>query len=470
MTASEDNTIRLHRLHVVKRGEGNRVSDDSTIRLHRLHVVKRGEENYYVVRWGGKSMIATKRVGIDALKLLDGRTPRRAQTQLQAELGTNGASLDLRRLVNVLGGANMIRSVDGKPASVPEVTLTTVVRFWYRYYLTPFLIKIIRKAAPINLIGRAIFLLNYSGNRRRISKQLSLAYANIQAVFDDLPASEVKAIQKGHYRYVTGKKVEPDLLMDHRAEAIDRWLERNFRCSGLENLRRVLDESRGAVVGVLHMERFIFTPLLLMKNGFNVCAVGTTPVGANDRERLAWSQSFSRLPGYGKYELMSNFNLSSVRSAAKLMAQGYVVFGCPDARMPAHQEAGTAERMRFFGMNYSALSPGTFTTGLRHHQVDAGTWFCWLAITMGTPFVVGAMTPSGRGSHLMFQEPWIIPRQGSARARIDLLAARLYAFWEQQVLQWPSSWYGWHSLHNWKLRSAEPPEIAALPGLQSGSG
>jgi lauroyl/myristoyl acyltransferase len=308
---------------------------------------------------------------------------------------------------------------------------------------------------PLELIPSVVLSIKYAGSQQRFKKWVDLALANIAAIYSDWPADRVRKIQTDHRRYLLRTKLDPEHLMRRDPREVDRWIGAHIHCGGLEHLRNVTSSARGAVVGMPHLNRFTLAPLVLLKHGFRVCIMAAPSVATGAQKRIAWYETFTRLPGYGSFEMLPNFNLRSVSRALQLLREGYIVISYPDAPPSAQEDEGVQARMRFFGMEYSALAPTTVRVRLRNHSVTGGAWFFWLAAYSGAAFVRAAMVPHDGDSQLTFEPARRFSGAESLRERQDILAQDFYTFWEEHVVQYPDQWYGWNALQNWNPCVAE---------------
>jgi lauroyl/myristoyl acyltransferase len=404
-------------------------------------------------------MIATQSSGLEAIRLMDGRTVGDVRRALQAKYGTSSPPR-LDGLMRSLSSANLIATIDGKRVSQPELTIQTISRFILLYYVAPFALRAAKHLLPISHIPRVVSAINYLCNPQRIRRQRELGAANIATIFYDLPQVEVAQIQSGQRRYLTTVKLDPELLFDRDPKEVDRWLAAHFECAGLDRLREAAAASSGAVAAILHMNRFTLAPLALLRNGFNICLVGSASIVHSGRRRANWYRSLSQLPGYGEFELLPDFTLGSVRRALHLLERGYVVAGYPDAAPPPMDDAAIRDRMKFFGIEYTQFRTSTVDVRLRNHFLSAANWFCWFACYAKAALVPAVTVATRRGSQLMFSDP-LYPSRDRAAATAQL-ATQFFSFWQACICRCPSDWFGWHSLQYW-----HPRMVAAQDG-QSG--
>lgn len=426
-------------------------ADSNAIILHRVHTVKYGDDNYLLVRWGGSSMAATRLPGLQAMRLLNGRTIGEARRLLQ-DLFDSSSPPNLQPLLQVLVDANIIKRVNGARISKPEVTFFTISRFLYLYYVSPLLRRMAQRLLPIGTLPHAFFWINYIGNRRRIRGQLTAAASNIEAIFGDLSDDKIKALQREHYLYIARTKLDPEFLIERQAKEVHLWMEKHIRCQGLNQLREVAQQ--GVVAGIPHMHRFSLAPLVLLKNGFNVCFMGTSSIRTSIQKRREWYNQFSQLPGYGRLEAFPNSNLDSLRRAMHLIKQGYVLVTHPDAALLPFTDEAMRQRMHFFKMDYSGLTPTTIRVNLRHHVLSAEVLFFWLAAYSGAAFCPAVIVPGDKLSELRVDPP--IDSGGenlSTAERTEVLARAFYSFWEKHLTEYPAQWFGWHLLDQWNLGS-----------------
>ncbi len=396
-------------------------------------------------------MITTRAIGVEAIRMLRGRSAIQVGRLLQARYRLR-TPLALASLVQVLYDAKLIRTVDGLRVSSREVTVATLVRFFYLNYVSPKLEWAAQVLLPLGWIASALFWIRYVGNRARIEAQLRMADTNIARVFCDFPASSVLAIQRRHRRYVWRTKLDPEFLLRRDRDSVDSWLTAHMKCVGADGLRRAA--SSGAVVAVPHINRFALAPLLLMKSGFNVCLMGTTSISVGLKDLKSWYCQFSGLPGYGGFELLPNFNLRSIQRATELLNHGYVVVSHPDAALGMFVDKAAQQRMQFFGMDYSGLPPTSMRVKLRGHDLDAGIFLFWLAAYVRRPLFPAVSTACGSRSELQIGDPIeVAPERSLTGDRAIEIARSFYSFWDRQVAMYPAQWFGWHLLHRWEFAS-----------------
>ena len=394
-------------------------------------------------------MLATRAVGVDAIRLLDGRSIQEVQGIMQARTGTSRMPA-LHALMQALANANMIRSIDGVRVSRREVTTATFFRFVYLYYVAPRLRSTAQAMLPLSWIPCVIFWINYIGNRQRISAQLKTGNANLARIFHDLSERRVRRMQREHRRYLTYTKLDPESLVQRTPQEIDRWLEQHMYCVGANHLRP--SGPGGIVVGVPHMNRFGLVPLLLMKTGFRVCLIGTTSVGMGLQQRFDWYAQFMELPGYGRFTLLPNFSLQNIRRAVQLLQEGYLLISHPDAALAPFLDETIQARMHFFRMDYSGLPPATVRVTLRGHELSGGLLLFWLAAYARSSFVSAVCLPCGPRSELRIAPPVNLLEQLSTTAeQARVFAREFYAHWAEQLSSYPAQWFGWHLLHKWNL-------------------
>jgi len=425
------------------------LTESSVVRLHRIHVSKRGD-SYFVTRWGGKSMISTHASGIAAIRLLHRRSLHEVGRLLQVKNELSAAP-SLLRLVRVLADANLVRTVDGVRVSSREITPTTFARFIYKQYVRIVLERVAYVALPISWIAGALFWIRYAGNRKRIGAQLRTSDANIAGIFEDYATSAVHNIQKEHRRYLRRTKLDPEFLLQRSEKRIDSWLGAHIKCTGADRLKNIA--TNGAVVAVPHFHRFALAPLVLMKAGFNVCLIGTTSLSVSRVQLQSWYRRFSELPGHGSLELLPNFNLKSIRQATELLHQGYIVVSHPDAALRMFADESAQRRMRFFGMDYSGLPPASIRVTVRGSELQVGLFLFWLAAYSGCPCVPVVSLPAGHDSELRIEDPIEVETGVSTSRRAVALAHNFYALWEQHIVAIPGQWFGWHLLHQWQVTS-----------------
>jgi hypothetical protein len=439
-------------------------TDSSIIRLHRLHVVPCLGQRYFIIRWGGTSTIAVNETALAAMQAMDGHSVRQAQESIQMRLGSS-ACPDLAPLMELLTRANLVRSIDGVRLSRPELTPRTVGRFLFCFYVSPLVVRAAEHVVSPGAMPRILSFLHSLGHRSTVDAQMERSRKNIALIFHDRDAEDIKAIQREQGRYINRIKLDPEMLLRKSARSVDRWITRYLRLEAGEFGRT---PPEGAVLGVIHMNRFTLAPALLLKNGFRVCVIGTAAASTPMERRLRWYRELTALPGYGDIVFLPNFNLSNVRRAVELLRQGYLVIGNPDAP-PPQRATDIAARSSFFGMEYSGLGVASARVRLGTFHVSGAVWFCWLAAYAGVPLFPAAMIPDGRCSRLKIGSP-ILPSQSDVlRDRVDSIAKSFYSYWELEVLRNPGHWFGWHLLNQWLPSKADHATVEGDEESASGS-
>lgn len=415
----------------------------SRVALHRVHIRPCGERNWLVTRWGGTSMIAVTRQGLDTIGLLKGRTIGEVRAVLRTD---RPSTPTLNPLLSVLYRANLVKTIDGTRVSTREVTATTLCRFLYKLFIKRILDGAVRRLLPVRYIPRSLSLLNYLSNPSRMSAQTRMADAHIAAVFQHRSAEFIKAAQRGHLRYLTSVKLDPEMLSHCNARTVDRWLTRHVTVEGMGRLETTLSQSRSAIVSLCHMNQFNLAPLVLLKHGVRICVIKNLQASDTAQRHLEWYRRFLALPGYSDIEIVPNFNFENVRRVIQRMEQGWVVLGGPDAAPPPEM---VRRRSQFFGFRYSGLQQNTIRVPLQQHMVSGWIWFLWLAAYTEMPVLPAVMLPKDDDSVLTIAPPIAVPKGGPVRQRTETLARAFYAYWAEQVSAHPSQWFGWHKFDAW---------------------
>src|SRR5437588_11135033 len=104
------------------------LTDNSRIELFPIYIHEAGEGTFRVVRWGGKSRIATRRPGIDVIEMLrKGATIGQVKEELSRRYHHRTEEIVLTPLLTALQKANLIRRIDTQEikSSRRDVTLRT---------------------------------------------------------------------------------------------------------------------------------------------------------------------------------------------------------------------------------------------------------------------------------------------------------------------------------------------------------
>jgi len=144
------------------------ISDDCRVELFPVLVHEAGEGNFRVIRWGGRSRIATRAAGVEAIRIFrKGATVRQVKEALARQYGRNPSDVVITALLESLQKANLIRRLGAVKTKVPtgEFTIRTLLRFSSRFYLAPALRKLAFRF-PLKLRRWTIFWVDFWDMKR----------------------------------------------------------------------------------------------------------------------------------------------------------------------------------------------------------------------------------------------------------------------------------------------------------------
>jgi len=443
-----------------------KLTDDAKVKLFRVYINPFGEDNFRVIRWGGKSKMLTRGLGIDAIRLLQkGYTLKQAKCALGQRYGLEPSKIDLGPLLDTLRKANLIRSVNGRPISRNSgVTPLSLSRFLWRFYLSPCVSALAVRCLPLAASRYVRFWILYLDLRKSMKAKLEDVARNMAMLLSDRRPREISRLRAQYYHHATWNAVDVDMLISQQVETVDSWMNRNITCRGIEHLEDARRRNKGVILCAFHFSSIWFIPAFLIKRGYSVTAMGPTNMGWGMPRTMTVVDRFKR-PEYGRLHLIDNFGLQSIREVVRVLRRGEIVL-CLAGALPvaaANQEAAGGERQAYYHFPTQDFPRSTVLASLLGQSVSMTAWSGWLSALSGAA-VLPTIILRNAGNRLDFtigapldRNRFMVEGMGDGVADHEANAA-LYRTLEEYVAQYPAQWLAWDNLHRSLLRGIGEPE------------
>jgi lauroyl/myristoyl acyltransferase len=424
---------------------------ESRVELFPLHVERYGDA-FRVIRKGGRSVMATRQEGVEALGLLQrGLSLREVREELARRHDTSPDAVNVRPLLDSLRKANLIRRVDGRVVGRDEATPGARLRFFWRFSAMPRL-RAFSRTLPVPLHRRVLHVVDTLEQWKPTRGKRQRARANMAAVLPAAAGVRLDRLAADYYRHLIWNIVDAEALIGRSPEEIDDWFARHTEVRGLEHLERARRSGRGVLICGFHFSCTRLIPFLLARRGCSLTTMGAINLHLGRAALDAQVEELrARFPHWGRIEFVDNLDLRSVSTLVRRLREGGTVFSSPDMySLSGDEDDEVRARSRFFGVVRSTFPRSAVPVRLFGHAFEMTEWLGWLAAGTGAPVVPLVLVRSRPGRLEMTLEP---PLQvGEAvradRARVQEAVNREVArTLERWVARFPSQWFGWHNLH-----------------------
>jgi lauroyl/myristoyl acyltransferase len=438
-------------------------SDNNRVKLFPVLIRPFGE-NFRILRWGGKSKILTRQFGVDAIHLLKkGRTIGEVKKGLGEKYNIDPLRVDLKPLLHALLQAQFIRQINGRSSGqASQVTIKSVIWFIWRFYLSPFLRKFGATCLPLAVSRHLGFWTHFLDLKKAMKPALDDAARNMATIWPDVPAREISRLQAEFYHNWIWNVVDVEMFETRKAATVDRWMGKHMTVKGIEHLDRAREDKNGVILCVFHFSSTRPIPLLLMKHGYPVAAIGPANMGWGTEKTMDVLRKFkAQLPEYASLRLFGDFNLQNLRSLVDALKGGEVATCMADVipGPPSDQDAVTRERMNYFRLTSQGFPRASASVTFMDQRIDMTAWVGWLAAISGATILPTMMLRKpNKGLELRIEPPMDRDEiEGTAKADIQrTVNAWLYRALERYVNEYPAQWFAWHNLHRVGLQRAKP--------------
>jgi lauroyl/myristoyl acyltransferase len=447
--------------------------DNSRVRLFRVLIREYGEDNFRVVRWGGRSKILTRQFGVDAIQLLrKGFSLGEVKVALAKKHGCEPSRVDLSPLLEALRTAELIRTINGNPVSTNrQLTPLNIARFVWRFYLSIYLHNLSAACLPLGASRQARFWIDFFGRQRAMKPRLGDAARNMAAVWPSKTAGEIRRIQNEFYFHWIWNDVDFHTLETNTAARVDRWITDNISCKGIEHLDAARKSNKGVILCIFHFTSTRLIPLVLMKHGYPVAAIGPANMGWGMRKTLTLLEKWhTELPDYAHLRLFDDFRLENLRKLVLALKSGEIGVCMADVvpGVPADQSSKMYERKQYFRYAPQTFPRATVSVTLLGQRVDMTPWVGWLGSISGAIVLPTLMLRKPDTTlELRIGPPVSQSQIGTVRKTYikETLNDGLYRTLEQYVAQYPAQWFAWFNLHKVGLQSVdEPTQVKLVTG------
>jgi lauroyl/myristoyl acyltransferase len=428
---------------------------ESRVELFPLHVEPFGDA-FRVIRKGGRSAVATRGAGLEAVRLLQMGLPlAEVRRELARRHHVAPEAVDLQPLLESLRRANLIRRVDGRVVGEDEATLAARLRFFWLFSAAPRLLRLAGRL-PVSLHRHALHGFHSNAQWHPTRDKRERARANMAAVLPGARGSRLRRLSRDYYRHLIWNIADVEALVGRPPEVIDAWLARHTAVRGLEHLEEARRQRRGVLLCGFHFSCIRLIPFLLARCGCSVTTMGAINLHLGRTALTAQVDELrGRFPQWGRLEFVDNLDLRSVSTLVRRLRDGETVISYPDVySLSGDEDDGVRARARFFGVVRSRFPRSAAVARLFSHAFEMTEWLGWLAARTGAPVVpLVLVRPQPGRLEMTLEPPFTIEastESGHARVQeaVNHEVARVLERW---VARFPSQWFGWHNLHRLRL-------------------
>ncbi|MBL8150075.1 MAG: hypothetical protein JNN15_09125, partial [Blastocatellia bacterium] len=252
-----------------------RATEESKVELFPLYIHSYGDNNFRVIRKWGRSVMVTRQQGLEVIELLGrGAKLKEVRTSLAQKYGCESSKIDLSPLLTALRKANLIKSVDGEKICKNEVTASTFLEFFLRFYLFRTVNKYSRKYLPISILRKVLYLITFFQLRKATREKVENAAKNMMVVLGRDSDRKIGSYRKDYYRHLVKNIIDIDSLMPKSPTEVEAWLSNNVSYVGLEHLDRAIKSGKGVLLCGFHFTSVRLIPLVLMRRGYSFTTMG----------------------------------------------------------------------------------------------------------------------------------------------------------------------------------------------------
>lgn len=445
--------------------EANRlleVNDNSRIELHPLYIHEAGEDTFRVVRWGGRSRIATRRLGIDAIEMFRrGASIGEVQEELSQRHNRRPSEIVLAPLLTSLYKANLIRGIDSHDVGSGrrQVTLHTLAQFIARFYLVRAARAVAARVPSVKIRRRLIFWINRWDLKRAFQPKLESAAKNLGLAMPDKSAEILGRICGKYFRHLMWNIVDVQTLMMLPPKQIDRFLAESVTFKGRQYLDAELAKKNGVILCGFHCTSNSIMPAFLMKHGYSLISMGTTTMDWGiQKTRNKVCELQRQVRGYGSLHIVESFSLDNINVVIDWLKRGGILICLPDVYSVSVTDEETKTRATFFGLVRTSFPASVVKIRLLGVNVNMNEWAGWLAMQTGAS-VLPAFVLRHAPDKLEFriEKPVAVPqkpdRDNDNSRRREHINQEVFRTLDRFVEQYPEQWFGWHNLHKLGLEA-----------------
>lgn len=394
--------------------------------------VKGKNDQYLVVRKDEKRMIATHKVGIEAIRLLGrGRTIAETKRELGRRYDCDGDAIDLVPLIDSLFRAEFVRRIDGYriPSRFRRNLGEATGLFFTLFVVAPF-IDFVLKYMPLKLALALAHQPWFRARNKNLEERVVTNYRSVPRLAKKT-VGNVTAVCAATCRNVRRAHAEGLLLQAMGPARVHRWLKEYTRISGLDNLTESLAGGRGTILCSFHMGSFSLVPFILGARGIALTAYGA--IGNGQQAAIAKGTADLRGHGGGYPVAMINGRMGA-RPLLRCLERGETVLLFCDQELAAadrRARAANLPRVEFLG-----------------REIYAMRGIGWLQWKTGASVVPAVLFWEGKRRHHLIIEPQLtFPPVGGAREHIQAVTAAVFGVLERYVRRDPVQWLKWQHLH-----------------------
>ena len=436
------------------------MSANTVVRFHRLLIVEGASGIYYVMRWGGKSQLATRKQGLAAIWALKAG---QSVGEVQRALAPPGKTISIHRLLEALLSAGLIRSIDGVPVSGGKWHLFATARCLFRIHVVPHCLALICKC-PIPAQRWARCALASVRDFRSLRRRAHTADENILSSNLAVP----KCFRSGYLYHLVWNIADTETIFASRPAQAKEWLDEHVDWTGQENLDFARSFGRGLICAGFHFSATRLVAPLLVSRGLPLNLTATSSPTVCPVEACRWHEEFCSVScPDARFKHIYSVDFSSVKGLLAALARNEAVLTFPDMHtINPNSDEVTRQRCAFFGITARGFKPPTVTADVAGVNARMNEFVGWLAAQSGSPVVPVILLRTSGGKFLMIIErPIIVPTNADRPERADMVNGELFRVLDRYIRAYPSQWFGWHRFH---LQRTVAPAVLAVSVEGSG--
>ena len=395
--------------------------------------VKGKNDQYLVVRKDEKRMIATRKVGIEAIRLLGrGRTIAETKRELGRRYDCDGDAIDVTSLIDSLLRAEFVRRIDGhRIPSRFRRNLGEAARSFLTLFVVAPLMNFVLEYLPLKPALALAHQRWFRVRNKNLEERVLTNYRSVPRLAKKGTEGDVTAVCAATCRNVRRAYAEGLLLQAMGPVRVHRWLQEYTRISGLDHLTESLAGGRGTILCSFHVGSFSLVPFILGARGIALTAYGA--IGNGQRAAIAQGTADMRQRVGGYPVTMINGQMGA-RPLLRCLERGEtVLLFCDQELNAADRRARTANlpRVEFLG-----------------REIYAMKGIGWLQWKTGASVVPAVVVWEGKRRHHLIIEPQLhFPPAGGDREHIQAVTAAVFGVLERYVRRDPVQWLKWQHLH-----------------------
>jgi lauroyl/myristoyl acyltransferase len=425
------------------------LSRAARISLFPLRVIPAGSNSYVVVRVGGKTQFATRRLGAEATRLLrSGKSVAEARQILAASEHCDVASINLEPVIRRLINAGIVRRIDGQRIPSPKVTLREWFRFHMRLTLLPRYERAVRRL-PLRWAHSLLTMSHRYTLRVAFEKKSQAAGRNFQRYIQDGSDEARRAFERAWAGHMIRNVVDGEALKGRDFNEINSWLDGTVRMTGRENLDAAIARGRGVLLVTYRFGSNRLPPIVLMRLGYSLLSTVSVRSGSEQMHDFVgkWQSSCR---SNGVLELVDKFASHNLKKMIDRLRSGGIVMTVADVfDLPADTESELIERMRYFGVVRPDCPSARYPVLFLGRTIEINRWIAWLARRARPVIVPTWITRNGASMTCEVGQAFDIPDE-SSRSNEDYMrevTRSVFNRLSQLVSGRPEQWAGWCSVH-----------------------